>query len=265
MRHRRAAAVRTLLLRRASLTRVAANDNIVHPSHHPTPPFHSPSLRPADLPIAVQIFRKHCKNPVLSIIDIRTDRGDEEDGLPVKSYFPVATVDEARRVTEWTFKHIPSEIGAYQAEEVGVEHLLRDINGRRPSPLAKQIKDRVEGLAGLKSRLVDMAEYLDMVLDEGNGMTVNNAIIFNMQNMLNLLPNISMESLLRAVFLKTNDMHLVMYLASLIRSITALHDLVTNKIRYVSGEVDAPLLTKKKETSAAADADAPAAAAAATK
>ena len=186
----------------------------------------------------MQIFRKHCKHPVLSIIDIRADRGEEEDGLPVKSYFPVAVVDEARRVTEWSFKHIPSEVGAYQAEEVGVEHLLREINGRRPSPLAKQIKDRVESLAGLKTRLVDFSEYLDKVLDDSNPMQVNNAVIFNMQNILNLLPNISLPSLLRAVFLKTNDMHLVMYLASLIRSITALHDLVTNKIRYASADAE---------------------------
>ena len=26
-----------------------------------------------------------------------------------------------------TFAHVPSEIGAYEAEEIGVEHLLRDV------------------------------------------------------------------------------------------------------------------------------------------
>ena len=31
--------------------------------------------------------------------------------------------------TTKTFEHVPSEIGAEEAEEVGVEHLLRDIKG----------------------------------------------------------------------------------------------------------------------------------------
>jgi 26S proteasome regulatory subunit N8 len=34
------------------------------------------------------------------------------------------------------------------------------------------------------------------------------------------------------MIVKTNDMHMAVYLASLIRSVIALHDLVNNKIRY---------------------------------
>jgi len=35
---------------------------------------------------------------------------------------------------------------------------------------------------------------------------------------------------------KTNDMMLVIYLASLIRSVTALHDLINNKIEFQTAE-----------------------------
>ena len=42
--------------------------------------------------------------------------------------------------------------GAYEAEEVGVEHLLRDVNDPSVSTLANQIKHKVAALAGLKER-----------------------------------------------------------------------------------------------------------------
>ena len=41
-----------------------------------------------------------------------------------------------------------------------------------------------------------------------------------------------MEELARSMLVKTNDMHLVLYVSSLIRSIIALHDLVNNKLHY---------------------------------
>ena len=34
------------------------------------------------------------------------------------------------------------------------------------------------------------------------------------------------------MLIKTNDMHMVIYLSALIRSVIALHDLVNNKIKY---------------------------------
>jgi len=38
-----------------------------------------------------------------------------------------------------TFEHVPSSVGALEAEEVGVEHLLRDINDPSVSTLANQV------------------------------------------------------------------------------------------------------------------------------
>jgi len=38
-----------------------------------------------------------------------------------------------------SFKHLPSTIGAFQPEEVGVEHLVRDVNDPSVSSLASQV------------------------------------------------------------------------------------------------------------------------------
>jgi hypothetical protein len=65
-------------------------------------------------------------------------------------------------------------------------------------------------------------------------MPVNNQINSNLQNILNLLPNLNVEALVRSMLVKTNDMHLAMYLAALVRSVLALHDLLNNKIQVSS-------------------------------
>ena len=39
-----------------------------------------------------------------------------------------------------SFKHISSSVGAFEAEEVGVEHLLRDVNDPSVSTLANLVR-----------------------------------------------------------------------------------------------------------------------------
>merc|ERR1712137_134906 len=114
--------------------------------------------------------------------------------------------------------------------EVGVEHLLRDINDPTVSTVASLIKAKMAGLSTLTEKLVEMKDYLESCMDGKK--KVNQEIIANMQTILNLLPNLNTEDLVRAMFIKTNDMHMAIYLSALIRSVIALHDLVNNKIQY---------------------------------
>ena len=46
-------------------------------------------------------------------------------GLPTEAYRAVEEVHDDGTPTTKTFEHVASEIGAEEAEEVGVEHLLR--------------------------------------------------------------------------------------------------------------------------------------------
>lgn len=75
-----------------------------------------------------------------------------------------------------------------------------------------------------------MKTYLDRVAS--NKLPINNQILYNIQNILNLLPNLNLEELISALLIKTNDMHLIIYVSSLVRSILALHDLLNNKLKY---------------------------------
>lgn len=129
-----------------------------------------------------------------------------------------------------TFVHVPCEVGATEAEEVGVEHLLRDINDPSVSNLAADLRAKLGGLRGLSARLYDVSAYLGAVL-EGR-LPINNDILYHVQSMLSQLPNVRVEAVQRSLASATNDQHLLLYIASLGRAGLALHDLVNNKAKY---------------------------------
>lgn len=194
-----------------------------------------PQIRPNDLRIHSLMKRfvppGSSTPPVFVIIDVRPDR----ESIPTTAYKVVEEVDSTTNAeVRKSFAHVPSLIGAMEAEEVGVEHLLRDINDPTVSTVASLIKAKMSGLSALTEKLVEMKDYLAAVV-EGK-MKVNQEIVANMQTILNLLPNLNVEELVRSMLVKTNDMHMVIYLSALIRSVIALHDLVNNKIKYNMAE-----------------------------
>lgn len=185
-----------------------------------------PKIKENDLKISSLIKRFCGKEPVFVVIDVRPGIV----GLPTTAYEATDELELDGKEIHRVFKHIPCSIEAEEAEEVGVEHLLRDINDPSTSTLALQIQQKVNGLTGLLGRLTEIKAYLEKVV---NGtIPINNQITYNLQNIFNLLPNLNVEELVRSMLVKTNDMHLVIYLSSLIRSVLALHGLLTNKIKY---------------------------------
>jgi hypothetical protein len=52
-----------------------------------------------------------------------------------------------------------------------------------------------------------MSQYLQKVLD--GKLPHSHEIMFNMQKMVNLLPNLGVDSLVKSMFIETNDSHLV--------------------------------------------------------
>ena len=144
--------------------------------------------------------------------------------------------------------HTPSVIEAEEAEEIGVEHLLRDIRDVAVGTLSTRITSQLQSLQGLHLRLRDIGQYLQKVIN--HELPVNHAILGNLQDVFNLLPNLSNPiappseaksaeaseridntELARAMSVKTNDQLMAIYLSSLIRAITAFHDLIENKIQ----------------------------------
>ncbi|MCJ1483088.1 proteasome regulatory particle subunit [Schaereria dolodes] len=204
--------------------------------------YHSgPKLRASDLEIN-ELFKRYTPNPLLVIIDVQP----KEVGVPTDAYFAVEEIKDDGTTTTKTFVHTPSIIEAEEAEEIGVEHLLRDIRDVAVGTLSTRITSQLQSLQGLHLRLRDIGQYLQKVIDKD--LPVNHAILGNLQDVFNLLPNLSTPNikpqvngtdksqtenseLARAMSVKTNDQLMTIYLSSLIRAITAFHDLIENKIQ----------------------------------
>ncbi|KDR69312.1 hypothetical protein GALMADRAFT_272150 [Galerina marginata CBS 339.88] len=181
-----------------------------------------PKLRASDQEIN-DLFKRFIARPVMVIVDVRP----QAVGMPTDAYFAVEEIKDDGTETRKTFLHVPSAIEAEEAEEIGVEHLLRDIKDSTTTTLATRVSEQLASLRGLQSRLSDIQKYL---VDVAAGtMPVNHQIIYHLQDALNLLPDLSDSVATQSFASSTNDQMLVVYLSSLMRAVIALHALVDNK------------------------------------
>ncbi|CAG8455889.1 13739_t:CDS:2 [Racocetra fulgida] len=177
-----------------------------------------------------ELFKRHTPNPVLVIVDVKP----KDIGIPTDAYFAIEEIKDDGTAATKTFMHVPSQIEAEEAEEIGVEHLLRDIKDNAVGTLSTRVTDQLNSLKGLQSRLEEIRDYLQKVV---NGtLPVNHQIIYNLQDIFNLLPNLNVSETVKSFSVKTNDQLLVIYLSSLIRAVIALHNLINNKIENLKGE-----------------------------
>ena len=58
----------------------------------------------------------------------------------------------------------------------------------------------------------------------------NKALLDQLQEVFNLLPNLASSEMVEAFAVKSNDSMLALYLASLIRSVVSLHELINNRL-----------------------------------
>jgi len=182
-----------------------------------------PELRANDTEIN-EIFKKYTKNSILSIIETTTN----DWSLPTRSYYCTEEVYDDGTPSTKTFNHLPNEIGAEEAEEVGVEHLLRDVSNNTQGSLSQKISNQIKGLKGFAKKLAQIAIYLEDV-SKGK-LPMNHKIIYGLQDIFNYLPDVSNDQFNNALQHVTNDQMLIVYLSSMIKSVIALHNLIDNKL-----------------------------------
>ncbi|KAI3657569.1 hypothetical protein MP638_002681 [Amoeboaphelidium occidentale] len=211
--------------------KIAAKEKIVGWYHS------GPKLRRNDLEIE-EYLRKYIQTKsgssgggggggvgVLVIVDVNP----QASGLPTKSYVALEEIHDDGTKSSRTFAHIPSEIVAEEAEEVGVEHLLRDVTDSFLSntSLSTRVSTLLQSLSYLKSHLVEVEMYLQKVVR--GELEQNHEIMYMLQNIFSQLGSTS-EVLKKGLTAKVNDDLLLVYLGSLSRAVVSLHRLIDNKI-----------------------------------
>lgn len=126
----------------------------------------------------------------------------------------------------------------------------RDIQDKTVGTLSQQITSQVTSLHGLLNHLEGIRAYLERVATKK--LPINHTILYLLQDIFNLLPNLNVDEFSKAFVVKTNDQLLVVYLASLIRAVIALHELIQNKVanREAERQEATSSSSKKKEKEA---------------
>lgn len=180
-----------------------------------------PSTKVADLDIH-ELFRRYCADPLYLIVDVTAD--DLEClSSPITAYF---SMDEPNNILRKKFVHAPCTVGAFEAEEVGVEHLLRDLKNTSISSLITQISDTINSCKILVSKLKESKNYFSDIIEDR--IPPNHTIISILQDIFNLLPDFSEPEVIRAFSNRYADMILTIYGMSCLRSVLSMHDLVNN-------------------------------------
>ena len=201
-----------------------------------------PKIRPHDIEIN-EVFRRYCEKPVFVIIDVQEKK--ESLGIPAESYVMKEEIDQDGQLIKTFFK-LNTTIEASLPEEIGVEFMLKDINDpNRIGSASKIINDKEQSLKALIKKLTEIKEYLTKVIS--GKIPVNAQIIYNIQEIFNLLPNFDIESLIKAMSIQTNNNYLVLYLSWLVKTVVALHKLINNKIAIKEEENLAKENLKKEE------------------
>lgn len=137
--------------------------------------YHSgPKLRASDLEIN-QVFKRYIQHPVLVIINVEPS---DQPGLPTNAYVAYEDIRDDGTATMRTFEHLPSQITSEESEEIGVEHLLRNVKDTATGDLASRVEQKMTSLGRLGEHLSQIQSYLGKVL--AGQLPVNQPIMNNL-------------------------------------------------------------------------------------
>jgi 26S proteasome regulatory subunit N8 len=181
------------------------------------------TIRPNDLEIH-KTMRRYVKNPIFLTSDVGARDPHE---IPARAYLGAERVRNDGMPIVSSFRNIPTIVDFLEVEEIGVEHLLRDIKDVDMSEIGTTLTNSVHGLAALKHRLTNISEYLGDVID--GKLPIDNEIVGVAQSIFNLLPNLKLRETTDALSAKADDSTFMIYISQLARSVVSLHELVNAK------------------------------------
>ncbi|XP_053992710.1 uncharacterized protein LOC128883883 isoform X1 [Hylaeus volcanicus] len=177
-------------------------------------------IKASDLEIN-ELFRRYTPHPFYLLVNVRP--ATDKDDLPFQVYMADDRPSNDQMFRK-TFVHINSSVAQFQAEEVAVEHLLRDLEHLSFSKFT--ISDRLSALKCLKQKLDDIALYLQEVL---NGTFPMHTRVFNnIQNIFNFMSDNNNLELIEAFDTELTNSMFSIYAGCVVRTILSLHDLLKN-------------------------------------
>ncbi|CUE60898.1 proteasome regulatory non-ATPase subunit 8, putative, partial [Bodo saltans] len=180
-----------------------------------------PTICANDMNLHLLIANRFCANPVYCVVN--TDA--TKKATPVLAYTTIAGRDGAAV----EFRNVPTNLGALEAEEIGIEHLLRDLTDSTVTTLSTQVLDRQLSLQRLEQMLTTLQQYLLDVADGRLPMCLD--ILEIVQEIVNLRPRLHQLKASKEMVMWTNDSALSTFVAAASRCVMALYDVILNRRR----------------------------------
>ncbi len=108
-----------------------------------------------------EIFANYTPHPVLIVVDVK---GKNPVELPTKAFFSEQTVNQRGYLVR-NFLNISCTVSAFEPEEVGVEHLVREIKDLNMNSLQNKMANNINSLVALDSKIKNIINYLNNVID----------------------------------------------------------------------------------------------------
>ncbi|TBU05336.1 regulatory subunit of 26S proteasome [Hamiltosporidium magnivora] len=193
--------------------------------------YHSgPSLHKNDLDIT-KSFMRDLPNPLLVIVDVKAFNISEQVQI-----FRLVD-DKSGKKNDKKFKYIPCVVEGEEAEEVGVEHLLKDIRDCSVSKYFTNVKDIKSSMEMYEKSLTVIVEYLQKV--KNNEIRVDQKILRYLQKCLNEVPIVSEDD---------DESKMALFTSLLANAVVKITDLVLSRKESVSEEDGIKTQNKKNNT-----------------
>ena len=172
-----------------------------------------------------EIFAGYNKNAILITCDVNSKK---EFDLPTKAFYAVEYVDNEGYIQR-SFKSIACKVEAFEPEEVGVEHLIRELKDLNMDSLQNKLNNKVQSLVALRGKIQIISKYLE---DVSTGRRKQDQqIIFALQRIMAKLPKVVSAEMKHALAAKVNENYLNLYISGIVKSVVAIHNLLNNRIR----------------------------------
>lgn len=186
-----------------------------------------------------EIWAQYTNFPVLIVVEVKQKREFE---LPTKAFYSVRTINNKGLVVRG-FKSIPCQVSAYEAEEVGVEHLVREIKDLNMDTLQVKLNNKVMSLLAIEKKISVINKYLEEVI---SGVRKSDPqILLTLHEVMSRLPKVMSEEFKKVLSENINDNYLTLYTSSLVKGVIGIHNLLNNRIKNME-DVKAEEEAKKK-------------------
>jgi 26S proteasome regulatory subunit N8 len=182
-----------------------------------------PTVSPNDLDIH-HMLRRYTPHPIFITTDVGARDPHE---IPVSAFIGTELVRADGQPLVTSFQNLPTTVGFLEVEEIGVEHLLRDIKDVDVSAIGTTLTNSIHGLAALESRLRGISAYLQDVISQK--LLPDPEIIGICQSIFNLLPNLALPDTAQSIMTESDHSAFLIFIGQLCRSVVAVHELVNHR------------------------------------